>query len=91
MLFLIATTMLAHAADPTVSATSELVDTPDGPQEVRYKLVTELEIEGMLLEGELVGPEIAIGAEVHHGDHPPQIRLRADFDDQLASSSDTVR
>lgn len=89
MLLLLAT--LANASDPTSLDVPELVDTPDGPREVRYKLVTELDIDGLTVEGVLIGPEIAIGSEVRHRDHPSQIRLRADFADQLASSSDTVR
>jgi hypothetical protein len=91
MLFLLATTLLARAADLPSTDVPELVDTPDGPREVHYKLVTELDIDGVTVEGVLIRPEIAIGSEVHHGDHPSQIRLRADFADQLASSSDTVR
>lgn len=89
MLLLLAT--LATAADPTSLDVPELVDTPDGPREVRYKLVTELEIDGVTLEGVLIRPDIAIGSEVRHREHPSQVQLRTDFDDQLAWSTEAVR
>lgn len=91
MLFLLATTLLARAADLTSLDVPELVDTPDGPREVHYKLVTELEIDGVTLKGVLIGPDIAIGSEVRHGEHQSQVRLRANFDDHLAWSAEAVR
>ena len=93
MLLSLASLLLApaFAETPDTADVPALVDAPDGPREGHYKAVTEIEIDGVTVEGQLIGPTIAIGSETRHPPHETQIKLRADFNDLTSESVDLVR
>jgi hypothetical protein len=70
---------------PTPTATEE------SSPEVRYALVTELDIEGATVEGELYRPGNQLVAERPKPTHRSAIVLRQNFDDATAESTEFVR
>ncbi len=69
----------------------ELVDTPDGPREVRYKEVTHVDGGEQTVEGGVARPEGTIVAEPPRARFTSQIRLRDNFNDLALATVDLVR
>lgn len=93
--------LLAVAATIAVSAPSvALADDaphvePAAPNaeapEVMYAKKTELSFEGLDVEGELVRPNGAVVQARKRAEFAPMIRLRTDFNEELAESVDEIK
>ena len=75
------------------SATAMADDTEEPTQERRvvYKQRTEIDFEGIEIEGTLVRPQGALILDRRRGSFNPLIRLRADFEPELNNSVDLIR
>lgn len=65
----------------------------DGEEEpkVIYKEKTEIDFEGVEVQGELVKPQGSLLLERKHAKFNPMIKLRTDFDDFMDESVDEVK
>ena len=57
----------------------------------QYKAVTEIDIEGVSIEGTIVGPTMALLTETNPKGFAPMIRLRLDFNAEMVESVDLLR
>ena len=58
---------------------------------VVYKQRTEIDFEGVEIDGELVKPQGSLLLERKHAKFNPMIRLRTDFDDEMDKSVDEIK
>ena len=58
---------------------------------VIYKEKTEIDFEGVEVQGELVKPQGSLLLERKHAKFNPMIKLRTDFDDLMDESVDEVK
>jgi len=58
---------------------------------VVYKERTEIDFEGVEVQGELVKPQGSLLLERKHAKFNPMIRLRTDFDDLMDKSVDEIK
>ena len=65
-------------------------DSKDEPK-VIYKEKTEIDFEGVEVQGELVKPQGSLLLERKRAKFNPMIRLRTDFDDFMDESVDEVK
>ena len=79
-LLLVAT---ATAEEPTPESTED--------RQVIYKQRTEIDFEGIELEGELIKPQGALLLERRSAKFNPLIRLRTDFDVEMSESVKEIR
>jgi hypothetical protein len=77
---LLAPVFAAEPAEPTSAASN-----------VRYQAVTDLTFEDIEIEGKIQRPENVLVLERRRATFNPLIRLRADFDAEMAQSLDLVR
>ena len=65
----------------------------DGEKEpkVIYKEKTEIDFEGVEVQGELVKPQGSLLLERKHAKFNPMIKLRTDFDDEIDNSVDEIK
>lgn len=65
----------------------------EGKDEPRviYKEKTEIDFEGVEVQGELVKPQGSLLLERKHAKFNPMIKLRTDFDDLMDESVDEVK
>lgn len=84
-LLLVLAPLAAHAQE-----TAPEVDESSGRQ-VRYKERTEIDFEGVELDGELVGPPISTLDERRALKFRSFIQLRTDFKPEMAQSVDNVK
>ena len=65
----------------------------DSEQEpkVVYKERTEIDFEGVEVQGELVKPQGSLLLERKHAKFNPMIKLRTDFDDEMDKSVDEIK
>ena len=61
------------------------------PREVVYKQRTEIDFEGLEIQGELVKPQGALLLERQRASFNPLIKLRTDFDDEMERSVDQIK
>lgn len=61
-------------------------DTTEDGTRIRYKAVTEIEIEGLEIEGQLVGPSHGYVVVRKRASFNPLITLRTDFNAEMSSS-----
>jgi len=61
------------------------------PREVVYKQRTEIDFEGLEIQGELVKPQGALLLERQRASFNPLIKLRTDFDDEMEQSVDQIK
>ena len=66
-------------------------DEPDEEPKVVYKEKTEIDFEGVEVQGELVKPQGSLLLERKHAKFNPMIRLRTDFDDLMEDSVQEVK
>ncbi len=65
---------------------------PEAPSpRVIYKDVTELDIEGVTVEGVLTGPSIGLIQEPNRKGFAPMIHLRTDFNVEMTESVDLLK
>ena len=65
-------------------------DTKEEPKVV-YKQKTEIDFEGVEVEGELVKPQGSLLLERKHAKFNPMIKLRTDFDDEMDQSVKEIK
>ena len=58
---------------------------------VVYKQKTEIDFEGVEIDGELVKPQGSLLLERKHAKFNPMIKLRTDFDDEMDKSVQEVK
>ena len=66
-------------------------DEPAEERRIVYKQKTEIDFEGIELQGELVRPQGALLLERKRAKFNPMIQLRRDFDDLMEESVDEVK
>jgi hypothetical protein len=81
---------MASAAFAQDTAPAPETDAESGRQ-IKYKERTEIDFEGVDVNGELVKPEGALLLDRRKAQFNPLIRLRTDFTDQMKSSVDEVK
>jgi len=63
----------------------------DGDRRVTYKQTTEIDFEGLDVNGELVKPQGALVLDRKKASFNPLIKLRADFNQEMEQSVDEVK
>lgn len=63
----------------------------DGEQEVMYKAKTEIDFEGLEVEGELIKPQGALLRERSTAAFNPLIKLRTDFKPEMNQSVNEIK
>ena len=81
---------LAIAAAFALFATPALAQDDDGRQ-VKYKERTEIDFEGVDVQGELVKPQGQLLLDRRKASFNPLIRLREDFNNEMKQSVDEVK
>ena len=76
--------------------TTALISAPACAQDeeepkVVYKAKTEIDFEGVEVDGELVKPQGALLLDRKRANFNPLIKLRTDFDDEMDKSVDEVK
>lgn len=65
-------------------------DTEEEPR-VMYKQKTEIDFDGVEVQGELVKPQGAMMIDRKRAKFNPMIKLRTDFDDEIDKSVDEIK
>ncbi|MEL6344997.1 MAG: hypothetical protein AAFV53_17900 [Myxococcota bacterium] len=63
----------------------------DGERTVQYKSRTEIDFEGVEVDGELVKPQGALLLDRKRASFNPLIQLRTDFNEEMSDSVDEVK
>ena len=61
------------------------------PRAIVYKQRTEIDFEGVEVQGQLVRPQGALILDRKRAHFNPLIKLRADFDDEMERSVDQIK
>ena len=73
-----------------ISAPVHANDSEEEPK-VIYKQKTEIDFEGIEIQGELVRPQGALLLDRRSATFNPLIKLRTDFDDEMEKSVDEIK
>ena len=68
-----------------------LADDPDPDPQVIYKERTEIDFEGVEIQGELIKPQGALLLDRKRAQFNSMIKLRTDFDDEMDKSVDEIK
>jgi hypothetical protein len=79
----------AFAQDTTPSDTT--AGTDDSGQKVLYKKKTEIDFEGLDVNGELVKPSGMLLLDRKRASFNPLIKIRSDFNEEMAASVDEIK
>lgn len=88
---LFARTLLAGAVLGAFSGAAFAQDEEEGGRKVIYKQKTEIDFEGLDVNGELVKPQSALVLDRKKASFNPLIKLREDFNAEMESSIDEVK
>lgn len=66
-------------------------DNEEEPRSVVYKQRTEIDFEGVEIQGQLVKPQGSLVLERRRGHFNPLIKLRTDFDDEMSRSVNEIK
>ncbi len=66
-------------------------DEKEEEPKVVYKQRTEIDFEGVEIDGELVKPQGSLVLDRRHAKFNPMIKLRTDFDDEMDKSVQEVK
>tara|TARA_R100000152_G_C6547711_1_gene23422 strand:- start:119 stop:367 length:249 start_codon:yes stop_codon:yes gene_type:complete len=66
-------------------------DESENEPEVIYKQRTEIDFEGLEIEGELIKPQGALLLDRRRAHFNPLIKLRRDFDDEMDKSVNEIK
>tara|TARA_R110002073_G_scaffold283803_2_gene448126 strand:- start:391 stop:636 length:246 start_codon:yes stop_codon:yes gene_type:complete len=66
-------------------------DDKEEEPKVVYKQRTEIDFEGVEIEGELVKPQGSLVLDRRHAKFNPMIKLRTDFDDEMDKSIQEIK
>lgn len=72
-------------------SSSALAQDDDDDRKVVYKQKTEIDFEGLEVAGELVKPQGALLLDRKRANFNPLIRLRTDFNEEMAQSVDEIK
>jgi hypothetical protein len=72
-------------------STSVYAGDNEEPPVVVYKQRTEIDFEGVEIQGQLIKPQGALLLERKRAHFNPLIKLRADFDDEMERSVDQIK
>ncbi len=72
-------------------STAALAQGEETAPTVIYKTITELELEGLDIDGTIVRPASILSIERRRAIFNPMINLRVDFDQEMSSSVDEVK
>jgi len=75
----------------SATAMADDAETPDEERRVVYKQRTEIDFEGVEVEGSLVRPQGALILDRKAGSFNPLIRLRMDFEPELNNSVNYIK
>ena len=75
----------------TIAAADEPQDDSTENRQIIYKQKTEIDFEGIELEGELIKPQGALLLERKTAKFNPLIRLRTDFDTEMSESVKEIK
>ena len=70
---------------------TSLVFAQDQDREVRYKEKTEIDFEGLDVEGQLVKPQGALLLDRKRATFNPLIKLRSDFNPEMSASVSEIK
>ncbi len=70
---------------------TSLVFAQDQDREVRYKDKTEIDFEGVDVEGQLVKPQGALLLDRKRASFNPLIKLRSDFNPEMSASVSEIK
>ena len=79
----------AFAQDTTPADTT--AGTDDSGQKVLYKKKTEIDFEGLDVNGELVKPSGMLLLDRKRASFNPLIKIRSDFNEEMAASVDEIK
>ena len=68
-----------------------IADDPVDEPKIVYKQKTEIDFEGVEVEGELVKPQGSLVLDRKGAKFNPMIKLRTDFDDEMDKSVDEIK
>ena len=74
-----------------VSSFSASADDERNERKVIYKQKTEIDFEGVEVQGQLVKPQGALLLDRRSANFNPLIKLRTDFDDEIHKSVDEIK
>lgn len=74
-----------------IFATPALAQEDDSGRQVKYKERTEIDFEGVDVQGELVKPQGQLLLDRRKASFNPLIRLREDFNNEMKQSVDEVK
>lgn len=80
-------TLLVIAFSPVTANADESIE----DRKIIYKQKTEIDFEGIELQGEIVKPQGALLLDRKRAKFNPMIRLRTDFDDMMDDSVSEVK
>ena len=63
----------------------------DEGREVRYREKTEIDFEGVDVEGQLVKPQVALLLDRKRASFNPLIKLRSDFNPEISQSVNEIK
>ena len=75
----------------SATAMADDTETPDEERRVVYKQRTEIDFEGIEIEGALVRPQGALILDRKKGSFNPLIQLREDFEPELNNSVNYIK
>tara|TARA_R110001592_G_scaffold274061_2_gene541015 strand:- start:1344 stop:1598 length:255 start_codon:yes stop_codon:yes gene_type:complete len=73
------------------TAYAAYADEKEEEPKVVYKQRTEIDFEGVEIEGDLVKPQGSLVLDRRHAKFNPMIKLRTDFDDEMDKSVQEVK
>lgn len=73
------------------SSVSFAGDKHDNDRQVVYKQKTEIDFEGVEIQGQLVKPMGSLLLDRRRANFNPLIKLRVDFDSEMAASVDEIK
>lgn len=79
------------ALSPAAFAQDDEGGGDDADRKVKYKEKTEIDFEGLDVNGELVKPQGSLLSERKRASFNPLIRLRTDFNQEMAESVDEIK
>jgi hypothetical protein len=85
------TLLLGALASLVASAALAQDEEDSGDRKVVYKTKTEIDFEGLDVNGELVKPQSALVLDRKKAQFNPLIKLRADFNTEMEQSVDEVK
>ena len=92
LLFGVAIALSGTASGPAFAQDADTTaGTDDAGQKVLYKKKTEIDFEGLDVNGELVKPSGMLLLDRKRASFNPLIKIRSDFNEEMAASVDEIK